>query len=836
MHKACHRLEPIRLGSPCFRCFRKGVECSLRYETVASIRSIERFYHVYSQMNPIPPYFRTNDVASTQSSTANPPTVFSTPDIIPSATFGTERVPESRIRYPPEGSTSTTTQHSTNLYPVNTSGSSYSHQGSTTTLSISIPPSTSIESISSIPESGSLNPPSSTLSSGRGRYRATYVPANSQSITLSSSMQSPSITKPTSNVFMGPEPIPITSASETSYSALDSTLSHVQPINTSTMSAAQQILRSGYTILQLSSSRKYGELPTPAALRKALFLTKDCDPSSKHLAISMGTKRTRAQLEKKLKEAVNPIFGIDPKRGMVSEDKVPTEEVRTMLHCVRDLAWEFVKETIYAGRRHAPVVPKLPCFLVSKKGVTEQQPHVDQEEVIKMMKLPELERPRVVFVGIEEKSTLVFWKDSHLLLAEYARRAETDKNKAHAWLTAAFERRELNDPTFKQTLTYNRGDVVVLRGDLIHAGGSSEFFSNIRYQMGLDSVVNGGCLVQDRIFWIYRYANPHPHEQLDEGMSSSRSHRLWMTRLRTTAAPTTTLNIPSRNGAVAYILHLRRRSDRRFNINKLIHNIPLYVPVRIISGVDGKHNGSVDELLLAFDNVAAVFKWPMSIQSFGRLSKRLQTEGYDVDKLKAHYTNQLTPGEMGCSLGHMRMWAEAEEAGVEYALFFEDDATVSTRESRTLIHNFLSILDCLTHNNTVFHMIFLGRVYDPRHSEEVREEKGEQYVLWDNDDDQSNVSIRGYNLVWAEVSSWSGAYILTKEAICRLNRCGFEREIMPINDFLLGTYSTHPRRDVQTCKALQHMRLGGEFKAIALYPGEGSTLLYQADLGSDTCM
>ena len=51
----------------------------------------------------------------------------------------------------------------------------------------------------------------------------------------------------------------------------------------------------------------------------------------------------------------------------------------------------------------------------------------------------------------------------------------------------------------------------------------------------------------------------------------------------------------------------------------------------------------------------------------------------DIDKVSAElfpgmwWINHLSPGHRGCSLGHMRLWKYVVDAGLPYALIFEDD-------------------------------------------------------------------------------------------------------------------------------------------------------------------
>lgn len=119
--------------------------------------------------------------------------------------------------------------------------------------------------------------------------------------------------------------------------------------------------------------------------------------------------------------------------------------------------------------------------------------------------------------------------------------------------------------------------------------------------------------------------------------------------------------------------------------------------------------------------MAAVEK--LSAAGFRRLIAAEGVDGHarpeDIDKVGAElfpglrWSNHLTAGHCGCSLGHMRLWKYVVDAGLPYAVIFEDDVLPHPRLAELGPEWWLATLDFEKRSGVGLDMVLLGNQMNP---------------------------------------------------------------------------------------------------------------------------
>ncbi|XP_054853789.1 inactive glycosyltransferase 25 family member 3 isoform X2 [Eublepharis macularius] len=146
-----------------------------------------------------------------------------------------------------------------------------------------------------------------------------------------------------------------------------------------------------------------------------------------------------------------------------------------------------------------------------------------------------------------------------------------------------------------------------------------------------------------------------------------------------------------------------------------------------------------------------------------------------VDLLPGYYDpfsgRTLTKGEVGCFLSHHHVWKEIVERGLEKSVVLEDDVRFQAYFKQRL----LRLMDDLEQTQLDWDLIYLGR-------KQVNSE-----------DEEPVEDVR--NLVVAEYSYWTLAYVISKQGAQKLIDARPLSKILPVDEFLPIMSDKHPNED-----------------------------------------
>ena len=114
-------------------------------------------------------------------------------------------------------------------------------------------------------------------------------------------------------------------------------------------------------------------------------------------------------------------------------------------------------------------------------------------------------------------------------------------------------------------------------------------------------------------------------------------------------------NIKFKNIKNSFLINLPHRKDRLENFKQKYTQADIKIPLHIHSAVNGK------KLKLEDINIT-------------RLAKKEIIDAQTLGYRTKHY--QLTMGGIGCYLSHVGLWNYIYNKGIDYALIFEDDASI----------------------------------------------------------------------------------------------------------------------------------------------------------------
>jgi GR25 family glycosyltransferase involved in LPS biosynthesis len=197
-----------------------------------------------------------------------------------------------------------------------------------------------------------------------------------------------------------------------------------------------------------------------------------------------------------------------------------------------------------------------------------------------------------------------------------------------------------------------------------------------------------------------------------------------------------------------YVINLN--TDPNDIINRIEQlNLPTNTPYFIMDAVNGRD--------------------PMAIQSFGNFS----TFPWKINSSNKWWNRNLTPGEVGCMLSHVKVWYDAYIKGYETVLILEEDfvPTISLKDFKL--------------PSFEWDILYLGR---NKVDNSVIEEENEGFFI----------PSYSYN---------THAYMLSFSGIKKIVSASPHEGIIPADEFLSAMYCDHPREDVRsrfkaTCKAL----------------------------------
>jgi collagen beta-1,O-galactosyltransferase len=163
------------------------------------------------------------------------------------------------------------------------------------------------------------------------------------------------------------------------------------------------------------------------------------------------------------------------------------------------------------------------------------------------------------------------------------------------------------------------------------------------------------------------------------------------------------------------------------------------------------------------------------------------------------WSRPLKLGEVGCAISHWMCWQKAAADGANLALILEDDAVLVGHFTARL----QSRLTRLWATDPHWDLLYLGR--------------------WALDDEDRPVA---EGIVRPGFSYCTFGYLLSAPGLRKVLSCGFERALIPVDEFLPALYMDHPREDI---RSMYPKRL----RAYALDPAL-ITQLPKHEAGSDT--
>lgn len=177
------------------------------------------------------------------------------------------------------------------------------------------------------------------------------------------------------------------------------------------------------------------------------------------------------------------------------------------------------------------------------------------------------------------------------------------------------------------------------------------------------------------------------------------------------------------------------------------------------------------------------------------------------DSLVHYHARDLKPGEIGCAMSHWLLWRRIADDGLRAALILEDDVLLAPGFGASLGAK----LEELAAAMPDWDLCYAGRrritvppFVEPPVPEEPEIAEG---------------------LVAPGFSYCTHAYVISAAGARRLLDAGFERHLVPVDEFIPALYARHPRGDVRTC-----FGEGDRLHAAAIVPD----IAFQDGQGSDT--
>ncbi|CAM4646349.1 unnamed protein product [Lepidochelys olivacea] len=192
-----------------------------------------------------------------------------------------------------------------------------------------------------------------------------------------------------------------------------------------------------------------------------------------------------------------------------------------------------------------------------------------------------------------------------------------------------------------------------------------------------------------------------------------------------------------------FLINLMRRPDRRQRMLSSLYE--LEIDPLVVDAVDGSALNSSDIKILGVDLLPGYYD-PFS----GRT---------------------LTKGEVGCFLSHYYIWKEIVARGLEKSVVFEDDVRFEAYFKVRLTR----LMEELEWAQLDWDLIYLGR-------KQVNSE-----------DEEPVEDVR--NLVVAEYSYWTLAYIISQRGAQKLIAAEPLSKMLPVDEFLPIMYDRHPNKD-----------------------------------------
>lgn len=211
-----------------------------------------------------------------------------------------------------------------------------------------------------------------------------------------------------------------------------------------------------------------------------------------------------------------------------------------------------------------------------------------------------------------------------------------------------------------------------------------------------------------------------------------------------------------------YVVNLKRRADRKNKISEEISKLGLLDKTEFVEAVDGCY---IDDKYIA-ENELNIFPWKYTrYHSFFKLLKL-------HSKIRHFYNREITPGEIGCSLSHLKIWQKIKSDNCKNALILEDDSVLAIEPE--IFHSIVDReLQNLTQHNYNWDMLYLGR--SPLTPDIMRLNE---------------------NLVKPGYSWGSHAYMLSQSGAEKLLVGDIKQNLIPVDEYLSAMFNCNFRPEI----------------------------------------
>ena len=210
-----------------------------------------------------------------------------------------------------------------------------------------------------------------------------------------------------------------------------------------------------------------------------------------------------------------------------------------------------------------------------------------------------------------------------------------------------------------------------------------------------------------------------------------------------------------------YCINIKKRPDRlrkfKRDTEPLLES-ELGLKVQYTTDWDMNLNGEdITPEWLEKNNISAYDKWNMKEQQW-----------YEEAEW-GWWSRELTSGELGCAISHSEVWKRAKG----YTLVLEDDALL-TKDWLIKLHNAFDTLNSIDKD---WELLYLGRV--PQ-----------------SDLEKKNKTLIAPNIKKPNYTFCTYSYILSKKGIEKINKYKYRDNLIPSDEFLSATFTSHPRDDI----------------------------------------
>jgi GR25 family glycosyltransferase involved in LPS biosynthesis len=168
------------------------------------------------------------------------------------------------------------------------------------------------------------------------------------------------------------------------------------------------------------------------------------------------------------------------------------------------------------------------------------------------------------------------------------------------------------------------------------------------------------------------------------------------------------------------------------------------------------------------------------------------------------WTKDLNRGEVACAATHALVWEKGHASNYDYVIVFEDDCAYTGDDYVK------ALITTVFEKNINFHILRLANTKCDCVGS-----------TWERDTAPGSILIdmgRDCRPLVESSTSWTGAYVLSKQGCQRLDASKFKQDdnIINVDDFLFALSGAHPRHDLSFVPAVRNTVWGANEKWINL--------------------